>query len=348
MLAFPDDVPMLKLGSVTIDHPFTLAALSGYSDVGMRSVCRELGACLTRHEVVLDQFVLRDGKGARSGRFLDPSDRPIAAQLMGNDPAMMAQAAARMVQFGYDVVDVNFGCPVKKVLGRCRGGFLLGDPDTAVEMVRQVKQAVDVPVTIKMRRGTDESPQATANFWEILERAVELGIAGVAVHGRTVEQRYDGTAKWDIIGEVKRRFPHLVVFGSGDLFTAEDCLRMLQATGCDGVTIARGAIENPWIFRECLALWRGETKPAPPTLAEQRELFERQYSLAIQQYGIERATRQMRKFGIKRAALHPNPDLAKEEFVRLASPAHWERIAKNLYSDPESTQHVYSTIGELP
>src|SRR5690606_39724557 len=109
---------------------------------------------------------------------------------------------------------------------------------TAVEMVRQVTQAVAVPVTLKMRRGTDDSPEANRNFWTILEQAADLGVVGVAVHGRTVQQRYIGPSKWDIIGEVKRRFPKLAVFGSGDLFTAEDCLRMLETTGCDGVTIA--------------------------------------------------------------------------------------------------------------
>lgn len=326
---------MIHLGPVSIAHPFTLAALSGYSDLGMRVVCRSFGASLTRHEVVLDQFVLHEGKGARSGRYLDPGDRPIVAQLMGNDPERMASAAAQMVRFGYDVVDVNFGCPVKKVLGRCRGGFLLGDPPTAVEMVRQVTQAVAVPVTLKMRRGTDDSPEANRNFWTILEQAADLGVVGVAVHGRTVQQRYIGPSKWDIIGEVKRRFPKLAVFGSGDLFTAEDCLRMLETTGCDGVTIARGAIENPWIFRECLAMWRGEPKPQPPTVAEIRDAFSRQYSLAIEQYGVERATRQMRKFGIKWSALHPRPELAKEAFIGLSSPAQWDEIARELFSSDD-------------
>lgn len=334
---------MYYLGSVRIEHPFTLAALSGYSDLGMRMVCRSLGACLTRHEVVLDQFVLDEGRGARSGRHLDPVDRPIVAQLMGNDPKRMRQAAARMVEFGYDLLDINFGCPVKKVLGRCRGGFLLGDPETAIEMVREVTAAVDVPVTIKMRRGTDDSELAERNFWTILDRAVDLGISGVAVHGRTVEQRYEGDAKWDRIAEVKDRYPHLVVFGSGDLFTAEDCLRMLKVTGCDGVTIARGAIENPWIFRECLALWQGKPKPPKPTLAEQRELFQRQYALAIQQYGVERATRQMRKFGIKRAALHPAPHLAQQQFIQLSSPAHWRRIAEELFSCEDEERFLTTT-----
>ncbi|MBX9656452.1 tRNA-dihydrouridine synthase family protein [bacterium] len=319
------------IGGIPFESPFTLAALSGYSDLAMRMVCRSLGACLTRHEVVLDQFILDHGTGPKSGEHLDPGDRPIACQLMGRDPVEMGQAARRMASFGYDIVDINFGCPVKKVLGRCRGGFLLSEPETAIQMVREVKAAVDVPVTIKMRRGLDESPLSRERFWHILSAAVDLGIAGVVVHGRTVDQRYEGFAKWEIIGEVKSRFPHLAVMGSGDLYTAEDCLRMLRETGCDGVTIARGAIENPWVFRDCLALWRGEEKPAPPTLAEQAKLFDDQYEIAINLYGLERATRQMRKFGIKRSKLHPEPEKVHRAFVTLSSSDDWARVRSEIY-----------------
>ncbi len=325
------------IGGVAIESPFTLAALSGYSDVGMRVVCRSLGASLTRHEVVLDKFINEHGSGPKSGLWMDPHDRPIACQLMGRDPVEMGQAAARMASFGYDIVDINFGCPVKKVLGRCRGGFLLSDPCTAIIMVREVTRAVRVPVTVKMRRGLDDSPASRERFWTILSAAVDLGIAGVVVHGRTVEQRYEGPAIWDVIGEVKSRFGHLNVMGSGDLYTAHDCVRMLESTGCDGVTIARGAIENPWVFRDCLALWKGEPQPAPPTLAEQAALFDRQYQIAIAQYGLERATRQMRKFGIKRAPLHPAPAKVHEAFVTLSSPDDWKRIQEDLYfADEES------------
>ena len=322
---------MDNIGGVPLASPFTLAALSGFSDVGMRVTCRQLGASLTRNEVVLDTFILEHGNGARSGRHLDPGDRPVAAQLMGRDAETMAGAATSMVGFGYDMIDINFGCPVKKVLGRCRGGFLLRDPETAIDMIRRVLDAVSVPVTVKMRRGHDDSPESREKFWEILDRGVELGIAGVAVHGRTVLQRYEGFARWDIIAEVKRRHPQLAVFGSGDLFTAEDCLRMLAETGCDGVTIARGAIDNPWIFRDCLALHAGRPKPPPPSVEEQGELIERQYRLAIDQYGPERASRQMRKFGIKRAHLHPLGAEVRQAFITLSTPAQWHAVRARYY-----------------
>lgn len=324
--------PVAWMGNVPLATPFTLAALSGYSDLAMRVVCRSLGACMTRHEVVLDRFILEHGSGPKSGLFLDPGDRPIACQLMGRDPVEMGGAARRMASFGYDMVDINFGCPVKKVLGRCRGGFLLSEPATAIDMVRRVKEAVTVPISIKMRRGLDDSAESTQRFWSILEAAVDLGIDAVTVHGRTVVQRYEGPATWDIIGAVKARYPNLVVFGSGDLYTAEDCVAMLRQTGCDGVTIARGAIENPWVFRDCLALWRGEPLPPAPTLAEQSTLFDWQLDLATQQYGAERALRQMRKFGIKRAKLHPHPERVHQAFVSLSQPDDWHRIRETVFS----------------
>lgn len=338
--------PHRWIGPVPLAHPFTLAALSGYSDLGMRVVCRELGACLTRHEVVLDQFILDGGSGPKSGECLDPGDRPIACQLMGRDPEQMGLAAARMADFGYDLVDVNFGCPVKKVLGRCRGGFLLGEPETAVAMLRAVRSSVRVPVTVKMRRALDDSPAAREKFWTILSAAVDLGFAAVVVHGRTVRQRYEGPARWEVLAEVKQRFPNLVVFGSGDLYTARDCLRMLEETGIDGVTVARGAIENPWVFRDCLALWRGAPPPPPPTLREQADLFERQLRIAALQYGLERAMRQMRKFGIRRAKLHPNPQAVHDAFVGLRTPDDWRRVRDALFlADPPQAEPTSAASG---
>ena len=301
----------------------------------MRVVCRSLGACLTRNEVVLDKFVLDCRKGARGGRHLDDGDHPVAAQLLGNDPQVMGRAAALMESFGYDLLDINFGCPVKKVLGRCRGGFLLGEPETAVAMIACVRDSVRVPVTVKMRLGTDETAESEDRFWKILEEGVRLGIAGVVVHGRTVEQRYVGLAKWTRLGEVKRRYPNLIVMGSGDLYTAADCLRMLEETGIDGVTIARGAINNPWVFRDCVALWRGEPLPPPPTLAEQGALMDQQYELCVRQYGPEKASRQMRKFGIKRAGLHPQGFDVRELFVKLSTPEEYRSLREKYYSSDE-------------
>ena len=166
---------------------------------------------------------------------------------MGADPEVFAPAALRLVESGFDVIDINFGCPVKKVLGRCRGGFHLSQPAVALEIVRRVRDAVPVavPVTVKMRRGIDDSRESRDKFLEIFEGAFALGIAAITVHGRTVTQRYDGPSRWEFLREIKEIAGERVVLGSGDLFSAQACLDMIRYTGVNGVTVARGAIGNP-------------------------------------------------------------------------------------------------------
>src|ERR1700753_1503541 len=158
---------------------------------------------------------------------------------MGADPAQFAPAALRLVDAGFDVIDINFGCPVKKVLGRCRGGFLLSQPETALEIVSRVREAVPphVPVTVKMRRGLDDTLESREKFFAIFDGAFQRGVAAITVHGRTVQQRYVGPSSWDFLREVKQHASSHTVLGSGDLFTPQACLEMLRYTGVDGVTV---------------------------------------------------------------------------------------------------------------
>lgn len=328
----------LRIDNVSFGSPFTLAALSGYSDRAMRTISRRCGASLTRCEVVLDDIVLAGGKGARRAFDLADDDHPCVGQLMGSVPDTFAKAATELASAGFDVIDINFGCPVNKVLGRCRGGYLLSEPESALEIVAKVRDAVQVPLTIKMRRATDQSDQADQNFWEILDGAVRLGINGVAVHGRTVQQKYVGPADWRCIAKVKVAYPQLVVFGSGDLFTAENCLRMLAETGCDGVTIARGAIGNPWIFRRCDALWKGTPPPAWPTVGEQGRLIRDHYMMAMEIYGQQRGSRMMRKFGIRYAALHPQPQEVKLAFIEVKNRNELLLVLRQWYGPPYENQ----------
>ena len=183
---------------------------------------------------------------------------------MGADPDDFPPAALKLAEAGFDVIDLNFGCPVKKVLGRCRGGFLLSTPAAALEIVARVRDVLPphIPLTVKMRRGMDDSQESRDNFFTIFDGAFRLGAAAITVHGRTVRQRYDGPSDWNFLREVKQRAGEKIVLGSGDLFTAEDCLRMLVETGVNGVTAARGAIGNPWIFRQAKDLAAG--RPAEP------------------------------------------------------------------------------------
>src|SRR5436305_14896126 len=205
----------LRIGPVRLDLPAVQAALSGYSDEPMRLIARRHGAPYTLCEVMLNKFVLALKARRRNRHWLHVADEehPTGGQLMGADPQDFAPAALRLVEHGFDVIDINFGCPVKKVLGRCRGGFHLSQPGVALEIVRRVRDAVpsQIPVTLKMRRGIDDSCESRDNFFEIFEAAFELGVAAITVHGRTVHQRYDGPSKWDFLRELKQLAPDRVV-----------------------------------------------------------------------------------------------------------------------------------------
>ena len=319
MPAHLPQLPQLHLGPLAIDFPVVQAPLSGYSDWPMRVIARRLGAAYTVCEVMLDQFILNVTKGRKAKRFLRVSDEehPCGAQLMGAVPEQFPPAALKLVAAGFDVIDLNFACPVKKVLGRCRGGFLLSDPETALSIVGRVRDALppqraadgeDAP-----RHGRQPGqPRAVLRH---LRRRLSAGAAAVTVHGRTVRQRYEGTSSREFLREVKQHAGPRTVLGSGDLFTAQDCLDMLRETGVDGVSVARGAIGNPWIFEQARALAAGVVLP-PPSLHRQREVIAEHYRLAEEIYGPSRCCRVMRKFGIKYARLHPQAQRGARRLCR--------------------------------
>jgi tRNA-dihydrouridine synthase B len=318
-----------------LDLPVIQAALSGYSDLAMRRVARLLGAPYALNEVVLDQLVLTKGKKQRRIRALPPDDHPVGGQLMGAEPEDFARAADTLVEASYDVVDINFGCPVKKVLGRCRGGFLLSDPETALAIVRGVHQAVAGrrPVTVKMRRGIDDSAESERKFFTILDGAFEIGVHAVTVHARTVRQRYVGPSQWAFLKRVKQHVGDRVILGSGDLFSAEDCIRMMAETGVDGVTVARGCIGNPWLFRECRALFAGQPVPPAPSVPEQGEIIARHYAWTAEIYGDKVAGKVMRKFGIKYSELHPAGRQVRDAFIAARTSDEFQAVLRQWY-DP--------------
>lgn len=329
-------LPHLRIGNLDIGFPCVQAALSGYSDWPMRLIAREHGASYSLCEVMLDQFLVTFKDRHRNRHFLynTPEEQPVAGQLMGAEPEQFAQGALRLVEAGFAVIDINFGCPVKKVLGRCRGGFHLSQPRVALEIVRRVRDAVpsEIPVTVKMRRGLDDSQQSRDNFFEILSGAFDAGLAAATVHGRTVVQRYIGPSRWEFLKEVKAAYPDKTILGSGDLFTAHDCIRMMQETGIDGVTIARGCIGNPWIFQQARALAQGLPLPEPPSLSTQRAVMERHWLLAESIYGAERTPTLMRKFGIKYSASHPQHLEVRPCFGRIRSHEEWIGVLDRWYS----------------
>lgn len=329
-------LPKLHFGPLTLDFPVTQAPLSGYSDWPMRVIAKRLGAAYTVCEVMLDRFIVNVTKGSKAKRFLHVTDdeHPCGAQLMGSLPEEFPPAAMKLVEAGFDVIDLNFACPVRKVLGRCRGGFLLSDPTTALSIVARVRDAVPshIPVTVKMRRGMDDTPESRDNFFTIFDGVFRLGAAAVAVHGRTVRQRYEGQSSRQFLAEVKRHAGDRTVLGCGDMFTAQDCLDLMAEAGVDGVSVARGAIGNPWIFERTRALAAGVVLP-PPSLYRQRDVIAEHYRMSEAIYGASRACRVMRKFGIKYARLHPESQQVRDAFIAVTRPADWQAVLARWYAD---------------
>jgi tRNA-dihydrouridine synthase B len=323
-----------RVGPFTLPLPAMQAGLAGYSDMAMRVVARRRGCPYAVTEALLDQVLLRGGRGLEKGAILCDADHPVAGQLMGSEADELARAATLLVEAGFDVIDLNFACPVRKVMGRCRGGYLLSDPATALLIMRRVRDALgDYPLSIKLRRALNESAQAADWFDEVFAEACSLQFAAIAVHGRTVEQKYTGRANWDFLAALKKRTPAgVTLFGSGDVYCAEDALRMYRETGVDGIWIARGAIGNPWIFSEFAALLRGEELPPPPTTHEQRHALLEHFSLAVDIYGEALASRQMRKIAIKYSKLHPNGPDVWREFIAVKNQKEWDTVLARHYS----------------
>ncbi|MDR0870396.1 MAG: tRNA-dihydrouridine synthase family protein [Planctomycetaceae bacterium] len=342
-------MPPLRLGSLTIDFPVIQAALSGYSDAPMRKIARQFGAEFTLCEVMLDKFVVEVSRRKSKIYFADFDEHPVGAQLMGSEPEQFVRAAQRLVNEGFDLIDLNFACPVKKVLGRGRGGYLMSDPKTALKIVEAVRGNIPdrIPLTVKLRKGFDDSAESRNKFFEILDGCVVRGVCGFTVHGRTVKQRYEGESDWQFIREVKEHLPSnpsplergISLIGSGDLFTADICVKRLRESGIDALALARGVIGNPWLFRDVKQLLTpaacGElpfTSGQTPPLTEQREVIAEHFRLSVELYGEKRAATTMRAFGVKYALLHPQREEVRQMFARTKTAADWEYILEKFYS----------------
>ncbi len=257
---------MTCIGPIHLDAPFCQAGLAGYSDRAMRLVARRHGCPYAVTEALLDTILCNGGEGLRKSIDINDEDHPIAGQIIGAEPETMSRAAALLQQAGYDVIDLNFACPVKKIKNKARGGHMLLDVPRAISILKAVRDSLppDVPTTISLRRAFDDSNEAEDRFYEIADSAWANGYSAIRVHGRTVEQKYQGAARWSSLREVKQRYPNRTILGSGDVFTAEDAIRMLQETGVDIVWIARGAIGNPWVFEHARALLNASPSPGTP------------------------------------------------------------------------------------
>ncbi len=298
-------VTMLKLGNLVLDVPFIQAPLSGYSDYAMRRLARDFGAPLTFSGVMLAKSAAHP-KLLRKPLFKPHDDEhPVGAQILGSDPETMAAAARALQDAGYDIIDLNFACPVPKVIRRGRGGRLLNEPQAVMQIYDRVRDVVTCPVTMKLRTGFDSSRTSCDNFLKIVSDASQRNVDALIIHARTVEQKFTGKVDWDLLGEIKRSFPATTVIGSGDLFEPQKTIELLRAANLDGVLIARGAVGNPWIYKGLNAVLAGEPAPAAPGLAEQAEIIQRHFEMVCGLYTPIKAIRFFRKYLIQYCRLHP-------------------------------------------
>jgi nifR3 family TIM-barrel protein len=322
----------LRIGAVPIDFEVGLGALAGYSDLPYRLICRSLGAPYCVTEAMLDRQVLLEGKLRKRLIRLDPADHPVAGQIMGIEPETMAEAARALDAMGFDVVDLNFACPVRKVVSHKRGGALMNDPDRALATVAAVIAAVPGrPVTLKLRRSFRDDDRTHQDFWAIARGAFEMGLAAIAVHARSVEQKYAGRADWGFLAAVKREFPDRTVLGSGDVTSPAEALRMMAETGVDGVLAARGAIGNPWFFAQARDLAAG--RPARrPGLDEQRGTIYRHFRLACDAYDPRRGLKILRHFSLQYAKTHPRRTELRNALVSVRTEDEWRAVIDRFYS----------------
>lgn len=280
-----------KIGNVRIENPFVLAPMAGVTDMPFRALCKEQGAGLICMEMISAKAISFHNKNTIALMKIDPCEHPVSMQLFGSEPELMAEVAKSIEDKDFDILDINMGCPVPKVVNNGEGSALLKNPELIVQIIKSVSSAIQKPVTVKVRIGFENAP---VDIVEIARRAEDAGAAAIAVHGRTRQQYYSGTADWDIIRQVKEAVS-IPVIGNGDVDSPLKAEALLKQTGCDGVMIGRAVRGNPWIFREMNHYFQTGELLSRPSSEEIREMILRHARAQIALKGEFTGIREMRK-----------------------------------------------------
>ena len=281
----------LKIGNAELENRYILGPMAGVTDLPFRLLCREQGAGLLCMEMVSAKAILYNNRNTKALLEIHPDEKTVALQLFGSDPEIMSEMAKRIEERPFDILDINMGCPVPKVVKNGEGSALMKNPKLVYEIVSSMVKAIEKPVTVKIRKGFDDDHVNAVEIAKIIE---EAGAAAVAVHGRTREQYYSGKADWDIIRQVKEAVS-IPVIGNGDVTSPEKADELVRYTGCDGVMIARGAQGNPWIFSQMCAWEETGEVPPRPDKDKVREMMLKHARLQLQYKGDYVGIREMRK-----------------------------------------------------
>ena len=317
----------MRIGSVAIAHPITLAPMEEHTNYPFRLVCKQLGASLVCGERVDACDVAKRDRRAIKLLHTSPTERPAVGQISGNDPHIMADAAKVVAEQGFSIVDLNFECPIRRLIGRGEGGALMADPTAIAKLVEAVVRAVDIPVTIKIRSGPDAERETAV---EIARLAEQAGAAMVDVHARSVAQSYVGGPDWSVVARVKQAV-QIPVLGSGGVREAADAVRFLNETGADGVAIGRGCLGNPWIFQQARALVTGGAIVAAPSVSEKARVLLQLVEGEFDFYGHHLAVKRLPRVACYFAKSLPNFAEFRDAVQGIKNVVEFKRLVREYF-----------------